>query len=85
MPVIDRVFFHSVYFREPGGLLFEITTNPSGLSIDEKPEDLGTHLSVPPWLEYMRKNLDKSYLQCIYPSNKSERLYRYSHTVYTNV
>jgi glyoxalase family protein len=58
-PVIDRFYFHSVYFREPGGVLFEIATNPPGFMIDEKAEDLGTHLVLPPWLESMRKDLVK--------------------------
>jgi glyoxalase family protein len=58
-PVIDRFYFHSVYFREPGGVLFEIATNPPGFSIDEKAEDLGTHLVLPPWIESMRKDLEK--------------------------
>jgi glyoxalase family protein len=58
-PVIDRVYFHSVYFREPGGVLFEIATNPPGFTIDEKPEELGTHLTLPPWLESMRNELEK--------------------------
>jgi glyoxalase family protein len=58
-PVIDRVYFHSVYFREPGGVLFEIATNPPGFTIDEKAEDLGTRLMLPPWLESMRSDLEK--------------------------
>jgi glyoxalase family protein len=58
-PVIDRFYFHSVYFREPGGILFEIATNPPGFMIDEKLEDLGTHLVLPPWLESTRKDLEK--------------------------
>jgi len=58
-PVIDRVYFHSVYFREPGGVLFEIATNPPGFTIDEKADELGTHLTLPPWLESMRNNLEK--------------------------
>ena len=37
-PVIDRFYFHSVYFREPGGVLFEIATNPPGFAVDEKLE-----------------------------------------------
>ena len=41
-PVIDRFYFHSVYFREPGGILFEIATNTPGFTVDEKAEDLGT-------------------------------------------
>jgi glyoxalase family protein len=58
-PVIDRFYFHSVYFREPGGILFEIATNPPGFTVDENAEDLGTHLVLPPWLESMRKDLEK--------------------------
>jgi glyoxalase family protein len=58
-PVIDRTYFHSVYFREPGGVLFEIATNPPGFTIDEKAEVLGTHLTLPEWLEPMRKDLEK--------------------------
>jgi glyoxalase family protein len=57
-PVIDRFYFRSVYFREPGGVLFEIATNPPGFMIDEKLEDLGTHLVLPPWLESIRKDLE---------------------------
>ena len=58
-PVIDRFYFHSVYFQEPGGILFEIATNPPGFTIDEKAEELGTHLVLPPWLESDRKRLEK--------------------------
>ncbi len=58
-PVIDRFYFHSVYFREPGGVLLEIATNPPGFTIDEREEDLGTHLVLPPWLESVRKDLVK--------------------------
>ncbi|HYY40634.1 MAG TPA: hypothetical protein VE692_05245, partial [Nitrososphaera sp.] len=58
-PVIDRLYFHSVYFREPGGVLFEIATNPPGFMIDEKVEELGTHLTLPKWLEPMRKDLER--------------------------
>jgi glyoxalase family protein len=58
-PVIDRFYFHSVYFQEPGGILFEIATNPPGFTIDEKLEELGTHLVLPPWLEPDRNYLEK--------------------------
>ncbi len=58
-PVIDRTYFHSVYFREPGGVLFEIATNPPGFTIDEKAEELGTHLTLPKWLESVRKDLER--------------------------
>ena len=57
-PVIDRFYFHSVYFREPGGILFEIATTP-GFTVDEKAEELGTRLVLPPWYEPDRKDLEK--------------------------
>jgi glyoxalase family protein len=58
-PVIDRFYFHSVYFQEPGGILFEIAANPPGFTIDEKVEELGSRLVLPPWLEPDRKSLEK--------------------------
>ena len=48
-----------VYFREPGGVLFEIATNPPGLTIDEKEEELGTHLTLPKWLVSYSKVVQK--------------------------
>lgn len=59
-PVIDRFYFHSVYFREPGGILFEIATNGPGFAVDEKAEELGSHLVLPPWYEPYRKDLEKT-------------------------
>lgn len=58
-PVRDRQYFHSIYFNEPGGVLFEIATDPPGFAIDEPPELLGTHLKLPPWLESTRPMLEK--------------------------
>jgi len=58
-PIIDRVYFHSVYFREPGGVLFEIATDPPGFTTDQDPSELGTRLMLPEWLEPDRKNLEK--------------------------
>jgi glyoxalase family protein len=58
-PIIDRTYFHSVYFREPGGILFEIATDPPGFTTDQKPSELGTRLMLPEWLESERKNLEK--------------------------
>jgi glyoxalase family protein len=69
-PVIDRFYFHSVYFQEPGGILFEIATNPPGFAVDEKPEELGTHLVLPPWLEPTRKNIEKVLPQVHLPKIK---------------
>lgn len=56
-PVRDRQYFRSIYFREPGGVLFEIATDPPGFAIDEAPERLGTALKLPPWLEVYRPQL----------------------------
>jgi glyoxalase family protein len=53
-PVMDRVYFHSIYYREPGGILFEIATDPPGFSADEPAEHLGERLMLPPWLEARR-------------------------------
>jgi glyoxalase family protein len=59
LPIAFTSCFHSVYFREPSGVLFEIATNPPGFRIDEKAEELGTHLTLPKLLEPMRKDLEK--------------------------
>ena len=58
-PVIDRTYFHSIYFREPGGVLFEIATEPPGFTLDEKLEELGTHLRLPSWMESARAQIEK--------------------------
>jgi len=50
-PVIDRAYFKSIYFREPGGILFEIATDQPGFAIDEPVTSLGSRLSLPPRLE----------------------------------
>ena len=57
-PVMDRKYFHSIYYREPGGILFEIATDPPGFTVDEAPEELGSKLVLPPWLELERTNLE---------------------------
>jgi glyoxalase family protein len=56
-PVIDRIYFHSIYFREPGGILFEIATDPPGFSLDEDLNQLGESLRLPPWLESARAQI----------------------------
>jgi catechol 2,3-dioxygenase-like lactoylglutathione lyase family enzyme len=58
-PVMDRTYFHSIYFREPGGVLFEIATEPPGFTLDEKAEELGSHLQLPPWMESARSQIEK--------------------------
>jgi glyoxalase family protein len=57
-PVIDRRYFKSIYFREPGGVLFELATDPPGFTIDEEPDKLGTRLVLPPWLESERSRIE---------------------------
>ena len=57
-PVIDRQYFHSVYFREPGGVLFEIATDPPGFAIDEPVEQLGERLMLPPRYEPNRAQIE---------------------------
>ncbi len=56
-PVMDRQYFHSIYFREPGGILFEIATDPPGFATDELPAELGTRLQLPPWMEPQRAQI----------------------------
>ncbi|MGH7510232.1 MAG: ring-cleaving dioxygenase [Gemmatimonadales bacterium] len=57
-PVIDRFWFRSVYFREPGGALFEVATDGPGFAVDESPEELGGSLVLPPWLEPERRAIE---------------------------
>ncbi|MGO9410678.1 MAG: ring-cleaving dioxygenase [Spirochaetia bacterium] len=59
-PVIDRLYFHSVYFHEPNRILFEIATDPPGFTRDEPLDSLGTQLKLPPWLEKLRPGLEKA-------------------------
>jgi glyoxalase family protein len=57
-PVMDRIYFHSIYFREPGGILFEIATDCPGFAVDEPAEKLGETLKLPPWLEEVRPRIE---------------------------
>jgi catechol 2,3-dioxygenase-like lactoylglutathione lyase family enzyme len=59
-PVMDRSYFHSIYYREPGGILFEIATNPPGFATDESTEAMGTGLMLPPQFEGMRRKIEQS-------------------------
>ncbi len=59
-PVMDRQYFHSIYFREPGGVLFEIATDPPGFTWDEPPGQLGQALKLPPWLESRRAEIEQA-------------------------
>ena len=56
--VQDRCYFRSIYFHEPGGVLFEIATDVPGFGIDEDDDDLGHNLKLPSWLEGRRVELE---------------------------
>lgn len=57
-PQIDRNYFHSLYFREPGGVLFEIATDNPGFTVDESLEELGANLKLPAQYEPHRKEIE---------------------------
>lgn len=57
-PVIDRFWFRSVYFLEPGGVLFELATDGPGFAVDEDAGHLGERLILPPWLEPEREGIE---------------------------
>ncbi len=56
--IIDRNYFHSIYFREPGGILYELATDEPGFTIDGPVEELGTRIILPPWLEGQRAEIE---------------------------
>lgn len=58
-PVQDRQYFHSIYFREPGGVLLEIATDLPGFTLDEPVERLGTAIKLPPWFEPQRAQIEQ--------------------------
>jgi glyoxalase family protein len=57
-PVIDRFYFKSIYFRVPGGILFEVATDGPGFTADEDVSQLGEHLALPPFLEPRREQIE---------------------------
>jgi glyoxalase family protein len=59
-PIIDRQYFHSVYFREPSGVLFELATRDIGFEYDEPLESLGEGLKLPPQYEARREQLERA-------------------------
>ena len=61
-PVLDRTYFHSIYFREPGNVLFELATDPPGFMLDEPIESLGEELRLPEWLEPRRTVIERRLL-----------------------
>lgn len=58
-PVIDRQYFNAIYFREPGGVLFEIATDPPGFAVDEPEATMGQKLMLPPQYEAMRERIER--------------------------
>jgi glyoxalase family protein len=56
--IIDRHYFHSLYFREPGGVLFELATEEPGFTVDGPVEELGRRIILPPWLESRREQVE---------------------------
>src|SRR5262245_44761566 len=66
-PVIDRFWFKSVYFKEPGGVLFELATDGPGFAVDEAPHALGESLVLPPWLEPQRAQIQAILPPILYP------------------
>jgi glyoxalase family protein len=57
-PIVDRKYFKSIYFREPGGILLEVATDPPGFTIDESRKNLGTRLMLPEDLEAHRLSIE---------------------------
>jgi glyoxalase family protein len=58
-PQIDRTYFRSLYFRTPGGVLFEIATDVPGFAVDEPVERLGSTLKLPPQHEPLRAEIER--------------------------
>jgi glyoxalase family protein len=71
--VIDRFWFKSIYFREPGGALFEIATDGPGFSVDEDVATLGEKLILPPFLERQRAQIERSLRPVVMPRTDSAR------------
>jgi glyoxalase family protein len=65
--VRDRCYFTSIYFREPGGVLFEVATAGPGFMIDEPLEDLGASLKLPPWEEPHRLGIERGLVDVVLP------------------
>jgi glyoxalase family protein len=66
-PIMDRTYFHSIYFREPGGVLFELATDPPGFNQDEAVNELGASLRLPPWMEQARPEIESILPQITVP------------------
>jgi glyoxalase family protein len=65
-PVMDRQYFRSIYFHEPGGVLYEVATVPPGFTVDEELSSLGRDLKLPPWEEPSRPLIEKGLASVTY-------------------
>ncbi len=72
-PVIDRFWFKSVYFLEPGGVLFELATDGPGFGVDEDLAHLGESLVLPPWLEGHRAAIESALPRLVEPAPAAVR------------
>lgn len=72
--VIDRFWFKSVYFLEPGGVLFELATDGPGFAVDEDSATLGERLVLPPWLEPQRRQIEAALPPLKPPAESGARL-----------
>ncbi len=70
-PVMDRKYFHSIYFREPGGVLFEIATDPPGMAVDEPETKLGEKLMLPAEYERWRSQLEHTLPVLVVPAGEA--------------
>ncbi len=69
--ILDRQYFTSIYFREPGGVLFEIATDTPGFDIDEPLLELGRSLKLPPWLEPSREAIEHAVIPVRIPEENN--------------
>ena len=69
--ILDRQYFTSIYFREPGGVLFEIATDTPGFDIDEPLLELGRGLKLPPWLEPSREQIEHAVAKITVPTENN--------------
>lgn len=72
--ILDRQYFTSIYFREPGGVLFEIATDTPGFDIDEPLLELGRSLKLPPWLEPSRDAIENAVARIELPQENNPAL-----------
>ncbi|ARC58620.1 Putative ring-cleaving dioxygenase MhqE [Frondihabitans sp. 762G35] len=69
--ILDRQYFTSIYFREPGGVLFEIATDTPGFDVDEPLLELGRSLKLPPWLEPSREDIEHAVIPVTIPTENN--------------